>query len=123
MFGYLKKQVEFPRSGPLFYVLAILAIALMISNFAKGSLYFGYYILTFSILISITGFGMAFSKRERERTRAQVTADLPERTSLINAPDSDKIAQRRGYYTLVIGITLFLIWCWFFGFSSLAIGV
>ncbi len=123
MFDFLKKPIELPRSGPLFIALAILAIVLTISNFAKDSRYFGYYFLGFSILITITGIGMAFSKKERERTRARVTAELPDRAALINAPDADKIFQRRGFYTLAFGVALFLIWCWFFGLSSLAVGI
>ena len=66
---------------------------------------------------------MAFSMKERERTRARVTAELPDRAALINAPDADRTTQRRGYYALTVGAAVFLIWCWFFGFSSLAVGV
>jgi hypothetical protein len=121
--NFLKTKVELPHSGPLFIILAILAVITTISNSAKGSRYFGYYLLGFSFLIFISGIGMAFSKKERERTRAKVIVELPERAALINAPDADKITQRRGFYLLTVGLALFLIWCWLFGFSSLAIGV
>lgn len=123
MSNFFKKQIELPRSGPLFIIFAVLAVVLTISNLAKGSQYFGYFLLGFSILITISGIGMAFSKKERERTRAKVAAELPDRVALINGPDADKIVQRRGYYSLAIGITLFIIWCWFFGFSTLAVGI
>ena len=120
MFDFLKKPIEPPRSGPLFIVLAILAVVLMISNFAKDSRYFGYYLLGFSILMTIMGIGMAFSKKERERTRQRVTAELPERAALINVPNADHIFQRRGYITLAIGLALFILWSYIYGFSSLA---
>lgn len=123
MFDFLKKPIELPRSGPIFWLIAIIAIVSLASNLSKDSNYFGYYLLGFSIIIFITGIGMAFSKKERERTRARVTADLPDRAALINAPNVDKIAQRRGFYVLAFGVCLFLIWCWFFGFFTLAAGV
>ena len=107
----------------MFIGLAIIAAVSVISNLAKGSKYFGYYILGFGILIFISGVGMTFSKKERERMRAKLTADLPDRAALINAPDADKITQRRGYYSMAVGLVLFLIWCYFFGFSTLAAGV
>ncbi len=95
----------------------------MISNFTKGSRYFGFYLAIFSVFITISGVGMVFSRKERERTRARVTAELPDRAKLINKPDADKIVQRRGYYTIALGIALFLIWYFFFGFATLTIGV
>ena len=93
MFDFLIRPIELPRSGAVFWLLAILATVLTVSNLAKGSVYFGYYLLGFSVLITISGIGMAFSKKERERTRARVTAELPERAALLNAPDADKITQ------------------------------
>ena len=123
MFSFLKSPIEYPRSGRTFIVIAILAIVLMISNLARGSRYFGYYLLTFGILIFISGVGMAFSKKERAHVRAKLSVELPDQAALINTSDADRIAQRRGYYSMVVGATLFLIWCWFFGFSTLAAGV
>ena len=124
MFEFLKRPIELPRlSLPTAAVLAVLAVVTMVSNYQKDHKYFGYYLLGFSVLISISGIGMAFSKKERGCTRAKVTAELPDRAALINAPDADKITQRRGYYSLTFGVALFLIWCWFFGLSSLAVGI
>ena len=91
MFNFMKKPIELPRSGAFFVVIAIIATISLVSNLAKGSRYFGYYLLGFSILITITGIGMAFSKKERERTRAKVTAELPDRAALINAPMPTKL--------------------------------
>jgi hypothetical protein len=120
---FLNKPIKLPTSGPIFVVIAIVAIVSTISNLAKDSRYFGYYLLAFSIIITISGIGMAFSKKERERARATATADPPDRAALINAPNADKVAQRRGYYSLAVGTSLFIIWCWFFGLSTLATGV
>ena len=123
MFDFLHKPIKLPTSGPVFWAIALVAVVSAASDFAKGSRYVGYYLLGFSIIITICGIGMAFSKKERERARATATADLPDRAALINAPNADKVARRRGYYTLAIGVALFIIWCWFWGFSTLAAGV
>ena len=125
MLRFLNKEIkiEFPRSGPIFVAVAILAIFSIISNIAKDSRYLGHYLLGLSIITFITGIGLAFSKKERERTKIRLTAELPDRAALINVPDADKIAQRRGYYLLVIGLGLFIIWANYFGLSSLAVGV
>ncbi len=80
----------------------------------------GHYLLGLSIIIIIAGIAISFSKKEREHARERAVADLPEQVELINTPDADKKTQRRGYYLLVFGIVLFLIWSWFFGFSSLS---
>lgn len=120
---FLNKSIELPRSGPVFWMLAIIAIVLAISEFAKGvgGRYFGYLLLACSVFIFISGIGMAFSKKERGRMKAKVAADLPDRAALINAPDADRVVKRRGYYSLAFGFVLFIIWCYFFGFSSLAV--
>jgi hypothetical protein len=80
-------------------------------------------LLGLSLILIISGASTAFSRKERKRIRETVTAELPDRTALINASNADKVAQLRGYYTLGVGIIFFGIWCSLFGLSSLAVGV
>jgi hypothetical protein len=80
----------------------------------------GYYLLGLSILITIAGIGMSFSKKERERIRKQLVAELPDRASLIEYPDADKKTRRRGYILAVVGIILFITWLKIYGFLSLS---
>ena len=100
--------------------LAVIAVLIFYRDYMRDHGVLGYYLLGFSILITIMGIGMAFSKKERERTRQRVTAELPERAALINVPNADHIFQRRGYITLAIGLALFILWSYIYGFSSLA---
>lgn len=80
----------------------------------------GYVLLAASILLTITGIGMSFSKKERERIQQRIVQELPERSAITGTPEALKAAQRRGYITLAIGIILFILWFIFFGPSTLA---
>ena len=88
----------------------------LFNHFSSGNI-----LLFISVMMLIIGISMSFSKKERDRVRSRVTEELPERATLISAPNADLSARRRGYYTLVLGVILFIIWCWFFGLSSLAV--
>ena len=58
---------------------------------------------------------MAFSQKERERTQKRVIQELPERASLFGSPEALQDAKRRGYITLVVGLTLLVAWFFVFG--------
>lgn len=85
-------------------------------------MYLGYMLLTIGLLLTITGIGMSFSKKERQRMQKRVMTELPERSSTLGSPDALKVAQRRGYITLLVGAALLILWFFLFGFKSLAIG-
>lgn len=89
-------------------------------DYKKNPLNLGNYLLALSVLITIAGIGVSFSKNERQRTRERVIAELPDRASLIENPDADKKTKHRGYILLAVGIVLFVAWCTIYGFSSLA---
>ena len=66
--------------------------------------------LALSILLTIAGLAMAFSKKERERIQQRVLTELPERKAVTGSADALRVAQRRGYVTLGMGAALFIIW-------------
>ena len=101
-------------------VMAFFLILYLWQDYKKNPISLGYYLLGKSVLITIAGIGMSFSKKERERTRERVTAELPERALLINSPNADSRAKHRGYILLAIGIMLFIVWLTVYGFSSLS---
>ncbi len=101
-------------------VMGFFLILFLWQDYKENPLNLGHYLLGISILTTIAGIGISFSKAERERTRRHVTEELPERASLINSPDADKKYKRRGYFLLIIGVALFIVWLKFYGFSSLS---
>lgn len=84
-------------------------------------MFIGHILLGTSIILTIVGIGMSFSRKERERMQKRVAIELPERIAYTGSPEALKIVQRRGYITLTVGIILFILWLIFFGFQSLAI--
>lgn len=100
--------------------MAFFSVLYLWQDYKKNPLNLGYYLLGMSLLITIAGIGTSFSKKERERTRERVTAELPERALLINSPDADNKSKHRGYILLAIGIILFIVWMTIYGFSSLS---
>lgn len=101
-------------------VSAGVLIFLIWQDYKNDKFNLGHYFLGISILVIISGIVMSFSKKERERARKRAIADLPERASLIDTPDADEKAKRRGYIMLIIGVILFITWSTIYGFSSLS---
>lgn len=83
-------------------------------------MFVGHFLLGISILLTISGIGMSFSKKERERTQRRIMQELPERSAITGSPEALIAAQRRGYVTLTIGLALFILWFIFFGPETLA---
>jgi hypothetical protein len=80
----------------------------------------GNLLLALSILLTIAGVAMLFSKKEREQMQKRVMSELPERAAITGSPDALKAAQHRGYITLAVGVALLILWSIFFGLQSLA---
>jgi hypothetical protein len=75
----------------------------------------GYYMLGMSLMVTIVGIGMAFSRKERERIQQKVMQELPERAAYLGSPEALKKTQRRGYHILVVGLALLIVWWFIFG--------
>lgn len=113
-------EIKQKRTWFVTVVMGFFLILLLWQNYKENPLNLGYYLLGMSILTTIAGIGISFSKAERERTRKRVIEELPERTSLINSPNTDIKHKHRGYIMLIIGIILFIVWLKIYGFSSLS---
>ena len=83
-------------------------------------MFYGYTLLGTSVILTIAGIAMSFSKKERERMQKRVMTELPERSASLGSPEALKTAQRRGYITFAAGVILFFIWLSFFGPQTLA---
>lgn len=80
----------------------------------------GHFLLGLSIFLTISGVGMSFSKKERERTQKRIMQELPERSAITGTPEALVATQRRGYVTLTIGVVMLILWFVFFGPETLA---
>jgi hypothetical protein len=93
------------------------------STYKSNPSSFGFYNLFWSILLGILGGVYSFSKKQREMSKKRALIAMPERAGLIESPDAEKRQLNVSHYTLATALILFLIWLWFYGFSSLAIGI
>jgi hypothetical protein len=109
-------------SWPALIVVVLGSAAAIWKDHMRDHSALSFYLLGFSLMVFIAGVA-SFSHRERERTRKAIMAAEPDRAAVFNAADWEEKAKARGRALLLIGVGLFVVWCWLYGFSSLAIGV
>jgi hypothetical protein len=112
-----------PQSWISMIAGAILVVVTLWANYVRDPAFVGFFLLGMSILFAIVGGVLAFNKKERAISRKLGAIQEPAFAASLEAPDADRIQQRRGYITLLAALLLFLLWSWFYGFSSLALGV